>query len=854
MPAATQQHTPMMQQYLKIKAQYPQMLVFYRMGDFYELFYDDAKRAANLLDITLTARGKSGGNPIPMAGIPHHAAEGYLARLVKAGESVAICEQIGDPATSKGPVERAVARIVTPGTVTDESLLDADVDRPLVAIHESKTQFAVACLTVSSGVFTVTCCADTEQLYAEIQRLQPAELLVTDESPLYEQFNQNITVTRRPVWEFNFATCHELLCRQFNTQDLSGFGIETQNDAITAAGALLQYLQYTQRSALPHIQSIRLLEHSNTIALDASTQKNLELITNMNGGKKATLAQVLDKTHTAMGSRLLRQWLCRPIRDLHRLTQRHEAIKALQAHELHHALATCLSNVCDIERILSRVALRSARPRDLQQLGATLTQLPSINAQLAQQTPALLNAIHDDLIDFDQVTELLAKAIVDNPPAVTRDGGFIKHGFDAELDELNALSQNSSDYLVELESREKQRTGISTLKVGYNRIHGYYIEISRNQAEQAPTEYIRRQTLKNVERFITPELKTFEDKALSAKARALAREKELYESLLDTLLQDLGRLQLAAHSLAKLDVLHNFAERASTLKLVAPVYTEQPGINISQGRHLVVEDVIDDAFIANDLNLSASERMLVITGPNMGGKSTYMRQNALIAIMAYTGCFVPCESLTIGPIDRVFTRIGASDDLASGRSTFMVEMTETANILNNATEQSLVLMDEIGRGTSTFDGLSLAYACAEFLANKIKAYTLFATHYFELTQLADTHQEIANVHLDAVEHNDTIVFMHHVKPGAASQSYGLQVASLAGVPKAVIHLAKAKLASLEAQPQTQPKATVRTTAKPQQVELFAEPHPAVAALAKLNPDDLTARQALELIYELKRSV
>jgi DNA mismatch repair protein MutS len=848
--ACFDQHTPMMRQFLKIKAEHPDMMVFYRMGDFYELFFDDAKRASELLNITLTARGKSGGNPIPMAGIPHHAAENYLAKLVKNGESVAICEQVGDPATSKGPVERKVMRIITPGTLTDESLMSEDEDKPLLVLYEQGQLFGLAYLIISSGRFCIQSLHSQEAVRAQIQRLNPAEIILCDDSHAQTWLGCDAAITRRPIWEFEHELATTQLCEQFKTRDLNGFGLGDNPLAIIAAGALLQYVQYTQRHALPHLQSIRLETQEKTIILDAATQRNLELITSMQGAKNATLAAILDKTHTAMGKRLLRHWLCRPSNDLTQLNNRHRAINTLQNPLLNEALTAQLKNIADVERILSRIALKSARPRDLSSLCSSLHQYPQIQSAIALHGDADLGSRIKHLAGFEEQSSLLHRAIIENPPAVLRDGGVIAPGYDDELDELRGLSENSSQFLLDLELREKERTGIPTLKVGYNRVHGYYIEISRAQSEKAPVEYIRRQTLKNVERFITPELKTYEDKALSAKAKSLAREKMLYDALLDDLIAHLPALQKSAQCIAKLDVLHNFAERAITLNLTQPVFSETPGITIKQGRHLVVESLMQDPFIPNDLIMDNQKRMLIITGPNMGGKSTYMRQNALIAVMAYVGSFVPATQATLGPIDRIFTRIGAADDLSKGQSTFMVEMTETANILHNATEKSLVLMDEVGRGTSTFDGLSLAFAAAQHLATDLKAFTLFATHYFELTALENTHPNIINVHLDAVEHNEGIVFMHHVKEGPASKSYGLQVAALAGVPVSVIKTAQEKLSLLESE--THNQAQSKITVPPKQAELFdAEPNPAIKKLGGLNPDNLTPRQALELLYELK---
>ena len=843
-------HTPMMRQYLAIKAEYPDMLVFYRMGDFYELFYDDAKRAASLMDITLTSRGKSGGSPIPMAGVPYHAVEGYLAKLVRKGESVAICEQVGDPATSKGPVERKVTRIVTPGTLTDEALLSAERDNVVAAVFKGGDTFGIAWLDLSAGRFRLTEAPDVEAVQGEIERLGPAELLVDEDEPLDGVFGERIRITRRPPWHFEHDSASRLLCNQFGTRDLSGFGCEEFVRGVSAAGALLQYVTDTQKAALPHLQSIRAQVRGDAVIMDGPTRRNLELEASLSGHDQHTLAGVMDHCQTAMGSRLLRRWIQRPLRDTNVLRARYQAIDALLGSGGVETLQEQLHGIGDIERILSRVALRSARPRDLRQLCEALSRLPALQQRIATIESPLLADLADQVGEHRPQYRLLNKAIIDSPPMLIRDGGVIAPGYDEELDDLRAIAENADQYLVDLEQREKERTGIATLKLGYNRVHGYYIEISKVQADKAPVEYVRRQTLKAAERYITPELKEFEDKVLGARERALSREKYLYEALLDLLHEVLGELQLCASGLAEFDVLTCFAERARTLNLSQPEICATPCIEVEGGRHLVVEQVIDTPFIANDVSLNEAKRLLVITGPNMGGKSTYMRQTALIVILAHIGSYVPADKLRVGPIDRIFTRIGASDDLAGGRSTFMVEMTETATILNNATEQSLVLMDEIGRGTSTFDGLSLAWAAAHHMGEKAKAFTLFATHYFELTALSQELPACSNVHLDATEHNGQLVFLHSVRPGPANQSYGLQVASLAGVPGDVIRRARRYLKALESQravqansPQTQLDFSVEEPA----------PNDAVReAVAALDPDSLSPREALDALYQLKK--
>ena len=848
------QQTPMMQQYLRIKAQHQEILLFYRMGDFYELFFDDAIRAAQLLDISQTYRGKAGGNPIPMAGVPYHAVENYLARLVQLGESVAICEQVGDPATSKGPVERKVVRIVTPGTVTDEALLQERQDNLLAAVyqHPKNLGYGVAYLDINSGRFNIVELQTDEALNSTLQRLQPAELL-------YPESFQNLLVLesikgsrRRPDWEFDLDTAKHLLCQQFATRDLVGFGVDNANMGLIAAGCVMQYVKDTQRTALPHIRAITLEKNEHAVILDAATRKNLELTLNLSGGVENTLAQILDKSSTAMGSRLLKRRIHTPVRERKELNARLNAIASLIEQQLCMEVYDALKHIGDIERVVARLALFTARPRDLTRLRSALQALPPLHDILQDATDARLQSIISLSPALPKLQDLLERAVIDNPPVLIRDGGVIAQGYNAELDELRALSAGATDVLEKLEERERERTGISTLKIGYNRVHGFYIEISRANSHLVPAEYIRRQTLKNNERYIIPELKEHEDKVLGSQSKALALEKRLYEELFELIAPYIEQLQVMAAALADLDVLNTLAERAQTLDYCKPTLTEGTEIDLVDGRHPVVEQVSKEPFIANPVKLNDERKMLIITGPNMGGKSTYMRQTALIVLMAHIGSYVPASAATIGIVDRIFTRIGASDDLASGRSTFMVEMTETATILNNATAQSLVLMDEIGRGTSTYDGLSLAYATADYLASKIAAKTLFATHYFELTELAEQQAGLVNVHLDAVEHNDTIAFKHTVMEGAASKSFGLQVASLAGVPKAVIKLAKQKLALLEQHQSVVGDKPVHVTAPVQQSLMLANgPSEVEALLADMDPDDMTPKQAHALLYQLK---
>ena len=839
-------HTPMMQQYLRIKSEHPDLLVFYRMGDFYELFFEDAERAARLLDITLTSRGESAGSPIKMAGVPFHAVDQYLAKLVKLGESVAICEQIGDPATSKGPVERKVVRIVTPGTLTESALLDDKSDNLLLAVHRAGGVLGLAWLSLSSGRF---CVMETvpAALAAELERLRPAEILVADGSA---EIASTVVVRQLPPWRFDTETATRTLCTQFGTRDLAGFGAKDLPVAVAAAGALFDYAKSTQGASIAHVLALQVESEGSYLRMDPATRRNLELTETIRGEAAPTLLSLLDTCATGMGSRRLRHALHHPMTDRSNAAALHAAVAALIDDERVQKVRAPLQHMADVERIAARIALASARPRDLSGLRDSLARLPEVTAALGGITAGRLATLAADLAPLDAASTLLTAAIKPEPASVIREGGVIADGFDAELDELRSIQDNCGAFLAELEVRERERSGISTLKVEYNRVHGFYIEVTRAQSEKVPEDYRRRQTLKNAERYITPELKTFEDKALSAQERALAREKLLYEQLLRDLAPQVPGLQRIAAALAELDMLAAFAERAAALNWSAPEFTDDAVIEIEGGRHPVVEAQVSP-FIANDARLATNRRMLLITGPNMGGKSTYMRQTALIALLAHCGSFVPATRARLGPLDRIFTRIGAADDLAGGRSTFMVEMTEAAYILHHATPQSLVLMDEIGRGTSTYDGLSLAWAIARHLIEKNRCYTLFATHYFELTQLAAEFREIANVHLDAVEHKDSIVFLHSVEEGPASRSYGLQVAQLAGVPGAVIRSARKRLAELEAAAQL-PQGDLFSAAPAAAPAPEAEPHPAIDLLRDCDPDALSPREALELVYRLRQ--
>ncbi|NKC16124.1 MAG: DNA mismatch repair protein MutS [Gammaproteobacteria bacterium] len=841
----------MIQQYLGFKAEHPDTLLLFRMGDFYELFFEDAERAAELLDITLTARGHSGGAPIPMAGVPYHAVDNYLARLVRAGESAVVCEQVGDPATSKGPVERKVVRIVTPGTLTDEALMEERRDNLLVAVAEHKEQFGLATLDLGQGLITVSQVQGRQALAAELARVQPAELLMSEEVDAAPYENYCPALRPLPPWHFEPASGERALLKQLGTRDLRGFGCAHLPLSHGAAGALLSYARDTQRTALPHVKSLRHESHDTAVTLDAGTRRNLELDASLAGERGHSLIGVMDVTVTPMGSRALRRWIHRPLRDRQTVTARHSLVGALVETGAAPVLRDHMRHVGDVERIVARVGLGSARPRDLAWLGQALAIAPQVAAVLENIGAPLAKMLAQPLRGLEQEQTLLAEAIRENPPVVLRDGGIIAEGYDKQLDELRRLAGDVSTVLAQIEVRERETTGINTLKVGFNRVHGYFIEVSKAQSESVPQHYTRRQTLKNAERYITAELKELEDRVLGARERSLARERELYAQLLTTLGTRLDALQAAASAFAQIDVVACFAERAESLNLVRPELSARPELTIEAGRHLVVEHLAQAPFTPNDLHLHAKRRMLIVTGPNMGGKSTYMRQAALIVLLAHAGAFVPAARAVVGTFDRVFTRIGAGDDLAGGRSTFMVEMTETADILNNATAASLVLMDEVGRGTSTYDGLALAWACAAHLASKVRAFTLFATHYFELTALADEHSALTNVHFAAVEHGEDVVFLHQVEEGPASRSYGLQVAALAGLPAPVLRHAETLLARLEPPGGVTPPAC--DTAPHSQMSLFdaPAPHPVLETLEQLNPDELSPRAALEALYALR---
>jgi len=854
----------MMQQYLRIKSQYPDILLFYRMGDFYELFYEDARRAAALLDITLTARGQSAGEPIPMAGVPFHAVETYLGRLVRQGESVAICEQLGDPGKAKGPLERQVVRIITPGTLTDDALLEERQETLAAALATDgrdggAERFGLAWLDLAAGRFNVQQSAGRHALAAELARLRPAELLIAEGSSAAQLAGDAAPLKTRPPWYFELSSASRLLTDQLGTLDLKGFGVDDLPLAICAAGALLQYVRDTQKSAVPHIRALGVEERSDALLMDAASRRNLELDTSLAGNAQATVFAVLDQCVTAMGSRELRRRLNRPLTDQMVLRARYQAIGALIDERRFEDLREQLRGIGDIERILARVALRSARPRDLTQLRSSLALLPAVRSALAMIDSPLLQELRSRTHDHADVLTLLSAAIAAEPSTLVRDGDVMAAGYDADLDELRRIATHTDEFLLELERRERERTGIASLKLSYNRVQGFFIEVTRRDLDRVPADYQRRQTVRSAERFITPELKSFEDKVLSARERALAREKELYEEILTQLIDRLGSLQATAAALAELDALASLAERACALQWTCPELATQPTLAIEAGRHPVVERFSKTPFIPNDLRLESGRRMLIITGPNMGGKSTYMRQAALIVILAHAGSYVPADRAVIGPLDRIFTRIGSADDLAGGRSTFMVEMTEAANILHNATPRSLILMDEIGRGTSTFDGLSLAWAMARHIATRLRSFALFATHYFELTTLAGEVEGCANVHLDAAEHGEGIVFLHAVKEGPANRSYGLQVAELAGVPREVITQARQYLEQLEAQRDAHESRDQRSAGgRQEELPLFHRSAPRKppdeirVALQAINPDELTPKAALEVLYRLRK--
>ena len=848
-------YSPGIQQYLTIKSNYPNILLFYNMGDFYELFFDDAKKAAKLLNITLTHRDKD--KVIPMAGLPIHSVDNYIAKLVNYGESVAICDQVGDPKTSVGPVERKVVRVITPGTLTEDNLLDKTRDNLLVAIYQQpdpnrQNSYALAALELSTGHFILKEINNATALRSEMERLQPAETLIQEG---WQPVCPCPSVQPQPPWSFDLDTCKEILCKQFQVMDLSGFGCTDMPAAICAAGALLQYVKSMQMSSLPHLKNLTVEYDQEHLFLDATSRACLEIDRTLAGTSNHTLLAIHSHTATAMGERCLRRWFGQPLRHCDTLTQRQDVVALMkdstELENLHQVLSQC----GDLERILSRLALENARPHDLIGLRETLRLIPPIKDFLATLPCTMATQLDAMIKPQPDILTLLDKAVIDQPPATIRDGGVIKPSYDTELDELRSMDQTADKFLLDLETREKTRTGATNLKITYNRVHGYYIELPRSQVAKAPPEYQRTQTLKNTERFIIPELQELGHKLISAREQALAREKKLYQELLQSFHPHLSTLQQVARGIAETDVLANLGWCAKHYNYTKPTLTDAPNIKIVEGRHPVVEKFLEEKFVPNDLTLDDQRRMLIITGPNMGGKSTYMRQLAQIVLLAHIGAFVPAREAVIGNIDCIFTRIGASDDITSGRSTFMVEMTEAANILHNATDNSLVLMDEIGRGTSTFDGMSLAWACAAHLATHNRSFTLFATHYFELTRLSNEFNNIHNVHIDALEHKNRIVFLHKVKEGAASQSYGIQVAKLAGIPNAVVDTARRKLIELEAQ--QPPEMGKRDDSQLSLVlsENFSTTHqnltPIIDKLTAVNIDEMTPKQALEILYELK---
>jgi len=852
-------HTPVMAQYFRLKAEHPDVLVFFRMGDFYEVFYDDARKCNALLDITLTQRGQSAGQPVVMAGVPVNALESYLAKLIRLGEAVAIAEQVGDVATAKGPVERKVVRVVTPGTVTDTELLADKQDSILLAVATQGKTLGLAWLSLTQGQLGLSECGERE-LPSFLARMSPAEVLVDRERQPQAVLAARLPITNRPSWQFDTQLGARKLCEQLGVASLQGFNAQDLKAAQAAAAALLSYAEHTQGRALAHVKSLQVQRSTELLDLPPATQRNLELTQTLRGESSPTLLSVLDSCRSGMGSRALRHWLLHPKRERSEALGRHSAIGALIENGFG-PLREALRHVSDVERIAARIALRQVRPRELTGLRATLQTLPDLRHTLpsGEQGSALITTLAQHLTPAPHIEELLRRSIADEPAVLLRDGGVIAAGFDEQLDELRGIQQNCDSFLLDLETRERARTGIANLRVQFNKVHGFYIEVTQGQVDKVPLDYQRRQTLKNAERYITPELKAFEDKALSAQERALAREKLLFEMVIDQLTEELPTLTALGRALASLDALAALAERAATLNWCRPDFVNQPAIDITAGRHPVVEARLRETgageFMANDCRLDARTKMLVITGPNMGGKSTFMRQVALICLLAAIGSYVPATGCRLGPMDAIHTRIGAADDLANAQSTFMLEMTEAAAILHSASDQSLVLMDEIGRGTSTFDGLALAGAIASHLHDKTRAFTLFATHYFELTEFPAKHAQALNCHVAAVESGEDIVFLHEIQPGPASRSYGVQVARLAGMPASLVRQARTTLEALEA----------KASAGEAQIDLFAappEPEPtpttvatetdaALAALHDLDPDALTPREALDALYRLK---
>ncbi len=851
LPAPSPAHTPIMQQYLGIKSDYPDTLLFYRMGDFYELFYDDAKKAAELLDITLTSRGKSGDVAIPMAGVPWHSVDQYLASLLKQRVSVAICEQVGDPGASKGPVERKVVRVITPGTLTEEILLADRVENIIAALFENNGRTGMATLEISSGRFKGYEIDSREKLDSGLMRFNAEEVLVAENQTKLFNIGHETTI---PDWYFDRARAEQVLCSLFSTRTLEPFDCHRYPSATRCAGALIHYVKDVHGQAMPHIKGIEFESPNSAIVIDTVTRNNLEIENPGSGRGALSLIGLFDRCATPMGARMLRRWFNGPIRDIDELRKRHDGVEWLLDSQYYADLKSLLKQVGDIERILARVAMKSARPRDLVRLKTALDVLPALNELIRDTPSALIDSLKEQLRPRPHIRELLARAVKDDCPALIRDGGVLRDDYDDELGQLRRLQRDSGDFLIDLEGREKQRTGIGNLKVRYNRVHGYYIEIPRSQSEQAPQEYIRRQTIKNAERFVTEELKELEDRILGARSKALSREKWLYDQLIETLVPEVPELLQCADNLAIIDCIGNFAECAAALRLNRPELVDYTSLSIVDGRHPVIEQVLENRFIANSTDLTERSRMQIITGPNMGGKSTYMRQVAIITLLAHTGCFVPAQSARIGPVDRIYTRIGSADDLAGGRSTFMVEMTEMAHILRNATKDSLVLVDEIGRGTSTYDGLSLAWACARYLATRVRSFTLFSTHYFELTALADHLPGAENIHLDAVEYGNDIIFLYSVKNGPASRSYGLQVARLAGIPDEVIEESRTRMRVLEERHAN--RADTDSPGAVRQPGLFSENRAAeqavITRLKEFSADDTSPLEALNMLYELTR--
>jgi DNA mismatch repair protein MutS len=865
--------TPLMTQYQAVKSQHPDAVLFFRMGDFFEMFFEDAKIASKVLGLTLTSRGHGKAGDVPLAGFPHHALEGYLGKMIRAGYRVAICDQVEDPKLAKGIVKREVIQVATPGTLTEERLLETKRSNFLTAASVSGDRCGLASVDASTGEFMVTECG-LDRISDELDSIHPSELLVAEDQA--EWFESRLprnghrpVLTRREPWIFGRAHGYEMLIRHFGTASLKGFDCEDLDAGLSAAGAAYAYLRETQKTNLAHIRRLRRYSDDQTMTLDASTRRNLEIAASMSGGgREGTLLSILDRTCTAMGGRTLAAWLSKPLRRLTAIRERLEGVAELAAdRDLRDSLRRQLKGMSDLERIIGRVASGRATPRDLAALGGTLDRVDPLKQSLAGTRSIRCAAIRDGLTPCAEVVGRIRAALADDPPALIGDGGVIREGYDAELDGLRSLAFSGKDWIAKLQSAERDRTGIASLKVGYNRVFGYYIEVTNPHLAKIPADYIRKQTLVNAERFVTPDLKDMEEKILNAEEKLAGVEARLFDALRAFTAGFVETIQENGRLTGELDTLTSFADAADEYRYVQPSVTDEDGIVIEDGRHPVVERLLPPGqpFIPNDVRLDNSDhQVLVITGPNMAGKSTYLRQTGLIVLMAQVGSFVPAKAARIGLVDRIFTRVGAQDNVAGGESTFLVEMNETAAILNNATPKSLVLLDEIGRGTSTFDGLSIAWAVAEYLHNqsRVAAKTLFATHYHELTELALILPRVKNYNVAVREWGDHIVFLRKIVEGGCDHSYGIQVARLAGLPPEVIARAKEILRNLEANeltPNRVPKLALgegealRVAQAPPQLDMFAAREAQVAeALRALNLDGMTPLEALKKLDELKR--